>query len=158
RGALRARPDRAGPGGPHVALRERPLDARERHPGGDHDRLLSHAGRPARGTESALQLLPDEGRALAPSRHPPARPALERLLRRDRMRGPPRRPPLRERARALSALSRADRDPRPLFASRSLDEWAEVLDAADCYWGRVQTVAELTDDPQAAALGAFAET
>ncbi|HLY37688.1 MAG TPA: CoA transferase [Candidatus Binatia bacterium] len=44
----------------------------------------------------------------------------------------------------------------PIFASRPLDEWARILDAEDCYWGRVQTVAEVADDPQAAALGAFA--
>jgi len=28
----------------------------------------------------------------------------------------------------------------PLFASRPLAEWAEALDCADCYWGKVQTV------------------
>jgi len=45
----------------------------------------------------------------------------------------------------------------PIFASRPLDEWARILDAEDCYWGRVQTVAEVADDPQAAALGTFAD-
>jgi crotonobetainyl-CoA:carnitine CoA-transferase CaiB-like acyl-CoA transferase len=45
----------------------------------------------------------------------------------------------------------------PIFASRPLEEWARILDADDCYWGRVQTVAEVADDPQAAALGAFAD-
>ena len=46
----------------------------------------------------------------------------------------------------------------PTFASRTLAEWAATLDAADCYWGRVQSVEEVVDDPQAAALGAFAST
>jgi len=46
----------------------------------------------------------------------------------------------------------------PIFASRPLDEWARILDAEDCFWGRVQTVAEVAEDPQAAALGAFADT
>ncbi len=46
----------------------------------------------------------------------------------------------------------------PLFASRTLAEWAEILDREDCYWGRVQSVEEVIDDPQAAAITAFAET
>ncbi len=46
----------------------------------------------------------------------------------------------------------------PLFAERTLEEWADVLDENDCYWGRVQTVAEVSEDPQAEALGAFAKT
>jgi crotonobetainyl-CoA:carnitine CoA-transferase CaiB-like acyl-CoA transferase len=46
----------------------------------------------------------------------------------------------------------------PIFAARTLDEWSEVLDAAGCYWGRVQTVAEVAEDAQATAIGAFAET
>jgi formyl-CoA transferase len=46
----------------------------------------------------------------------------------------------------------------PIFASRTLAEWAAILDAADCYWGRIQSVEEVVDDPQAAALGAFAST
>jgi formyl-CoA transferase len=45
----------------------------------------------------------------------------------------------------------------PIFASRPLEEWARILDAEDCYWGRVQTVAEVADDPQTAAIGAFAD-
>jgi formyl-CoA transferase len=44
----------------------------------------------------------------------------------------------------------------PLFANRSLDEWAERLDRADCYWGRVQSVADVVEDPQAGAIDAFA--
>jgi len=46
----------------------------------------------------------------------------------------------------------------PLFASRPLAEWAEALDCADCYWGKVQTVEEVSHDAQAEAIGAFADT
>jgi len=46
----------------------------------------------------------------------------------------------------------------PLFAARPLAEWAEVLDGADCYWGKVQTVEEVSHDAQAEAIGAFADT
>jgi crotonobetainyl-CoA:carnitine CoA-transferase CaiB-like acyl-CoA transferase len=46
----------------------------------------------------------------------------------------------------------------PLFASRTLDEWADILDRADCYWGRVQSIEEVTGDVQAEAIGAFAQT
>jgi crotonobetainyl-CoA:carnitine CoA-transferase CaiB-like acyl-CoA transferase len=45
----------------------------------------------------------------------------------------------------------------PIFAERTLAEWATILDGADCYWGRVQSVADVVDDAQAAAIGAFAE-
>jgi formyl-CoA transferase len=44
----------------------------------------------------------------------------------------------------------------PIFASHTLAEWAEILDRADCYWGRVQTVEEVASDPQAEAIGAYA--
>jgi crotonobetainyl-CoA:carnitine CoA-transferase CaiB-like acyl-CoA transferase len=44
----------------------------------------------------------------------------------------------------------------PLFAARSLDEWAAILDRAECFWGRVQSVAEVAEDPQAEAIDAFA--
>ncbi len=46
----------------------------------------------------------------------------------------------------------------PIFAARSLAEWADVLDREGCYWGKVQTVAEVAEDPQAEAIGAFAPT
>jgi crotonobetainyl-CoA:carnitine CoA-transferase CaiB-like acyl-CoA transferase len=46
----------------------------------------------------------------------------------------------------------------PLFASRTLEEWADILDRADCYWGRVQSIEEVTGDLQAEAIGAFAQT
>lgn len=45
----------------------------------------------------------------------------------------------------------------PIFAERTLAEWATILDGADCYWGRVQTVEDVVDDAQAAAIEAFAE-
>ena len=46
----------------------------------------------------------------------------------------------------------------PVFASRTLAEWAAALDGAECYWGRVQSVEEVARDPQADAIGAFAMT
>jgi len=46
----------------------------------------------------------------------------------------------------------------PLFATRTLAEWAAALDRAECYWGKVQSVEELAHDPQAEAIGAFATT
>ena len=70
---------------------------------------------------------------------------------------------LRDDARFANALIRFQHSREliaildPIFASRPLEEWARILDAEDCYWGRVQTVAEVADDPQAAALGAFAD-
>lgn len=42
-----------------------------------------------------------------------------------------------------------------VFARRTLAEWAATLDAAGCYWGRVQAVADVIDDSQAAAIEAF---
>ena len=43
----------------------------------------------------------------------------------------------------------------PVFATRTLVEWAESLDRSDCYWGKVQSIAEVIDDPQAEAISAF---
>ena len=43
----------------------------------------------------------------------------------------------------------------PIFASRTLEEWAAALDAEGCYWGKVQSVEEVTEDPQAEATDAF---
>jgi crotonobetainyl-CoA:carnitine CoA-transferase CaiB-like acyl-CoA transferase len=45
----------------------------------------------------------------------------------------------------------------PVFGAHTLDQWAEMLDGAGCFWGRVQTVAEVVEDTQAEAIGAFAE-
>ena len=44
----------------------------------------------------------------------------------------------------------------PIFASRTLEEWAAALDGNGCYWGKVQSVEEVSDDPQALATEAFA--
>ena len=46
----------------------------------------------------------------------------------------------------------------PIFVTRTLAEWAEILDREGCYWGTVQSVAEVIEDPQAAASGGFEET
>ena len=46
----------------------------------------------------------------------------------------------------------------PLFAERTLEEWAAILDGEGCFWGRVQSVEDVTNDPQAEAIGAFAAT
>jgi crotonobetainyl-CoA:carnitine CoA-transferase CaiB-like acyl-CoA transferase len=46
----------------------------------------------------------------------------------------------------------------PLFAARTLAEWGAVLDESGCFWGSVQSVADVVSDPQAEAIGAFAET
>jgi len=46
----------------------------------------------------------------------------------------------------------------PLFATRTLTEWGVLLDQSGCFWGKVQSVAEVASDPQAEAIGAFAET
>jgi len=43
-----------------------------------------------------------------------------------------------------------------VFASRPLAEWAERFDRFDLVWAPVQTIYEVTQDPQAAALEAFA--
>lgn len=43
------------------------------------------------------------------------------------------------------------------FAKRTLSEWAVRLDAEDLVWAPVQTPAQVVDDPQAIAAGAFTE-
>ena len=43
------------------------------------------------------------------------------------------------------------------FASRTLDEWAEVLEAHEVWWAPVQTPAEVVADPTAEAAGAFVD-
>lgn len=45
-----------------------------------------------------------------------------------------------------------------VFATRSLDEWAERFDEHDVWWAPCQTPAEVADDPQAHALDAFVPT
>lgn len=41
------------------------------------------------------------------------------------------------------------------FATRDRDEWAELLDRHDVWWAPCQTLAEVSEDPQALALDAF---
>ena len=41
------------------------------------------------------------------------------------------------------------------FSSRTRDEWAEVFTAHDVWWAPVQSLADVVDDPQAIASGAF---
>ncbi|MGW0948665.1 CaiB/BaiF CoA transferase family protein [Streptomyces sp. NPDC002623] len=43
------------------------------------------------------------------------------------------------------------------FARRPLHEWAERFDAEGVWWAPVQTLAEVSADPQAEAVGAFVE-
>ncbi|HTO55314.1 MAG TPA: CoA transferase [Myxococcota bacterium] len=43
------------------------------------------------------------------------------------------------------------------FAKRSLADWIPRFDAADLWWAPVNTAAEVTEDPQAIAAGAFVE-
>ncbi|MBV1876967.1 MAG: CoA transferase [Pseudomonadales bacterium] len=43
------------------------------------------------------------------------------------------------------------------FASKTLAEWGEILDAADLVWAPVLTSEEVVNDPQAEAVGAFVD-
>ncbi|MDJ0788558.1 MAG: CoA transferase [Myxococcota bacterium] len=43
------------------------------------------------------------------------------------------------------------------FATRPLDEWLERFDAVDLWWAPVQTPADVVEDPQARAAGAFVD-
>ena len=42
-----------------------------------------------------------------------------------------------------------------LFATRTRDEWTAVFDEHDVWWAPVNTIAEVVEDPQAVAAGAF---
>ena len=44
----------------------------------------------------------------------------------------------------------------PIFAGRTLEEWAAALDREGCFWGKVQSVEEVLEDAQAAATEALA--
>jgi crotonobetainyl-CoA:carnitine CoA-transferase CaiB-like acyl-CoA transferase len=74
------------------------------------------------------------------------------------------RPDLAEDERFASALVRFGHSREliaildPLFAARTLAEWGQLLDESGCFWGRVQSVEDVVSDPQAEAIGAFAET
>src|SRR5262249_33619665 len=73
-------------------------------------------------------------------------------------------PELREDPRFATALIRfqhchdliAILDAR--FAERMQSDWAETLERAGCFWGRVQSVEDVIDDAQAEATGAFDRT
>ena len=44
------------------------------------------------------------------------------------------------------------------FTSRPMDHWRAVFDTHDVWWAPVQSPAEVLEDPQAAAVGAFVNT
>ena len=44
-----------------------------------------------------------------------------------------------------------------VFATKTLGEWAEVLDREGVWWAPVQTTEEVVEDPQAEACGAFVD-
>jgi len=73
------------------------------------------------------------------------------------------RPDLRDDARFDSVVARAQnhRDLIALldavFATRTCAEWGDAFDQQGLVWAPVQTVQEVTQDPQARALGAFAK-
>ncbi|MCZ6464732.1 MAG: CoA transferase [Proteobacteria bacterium] len=60
-------------------------------------------------------------------------------------------PARRENARELMTILDAR------FAERPLDEWLARFDEVDLWWAPVQTPAEVVEDPQALAAGAFTE-
>ena len=73
------------------------------------------------------------------------------------------RPELETEERFCSIVSRAQNAAAligmldEVFATRPRSEWAEIFDRHDLIWAPVQTVREVVDDPQAAALEAFAK-
>ena len=44
-----------------------------------------------------------------------------------------------------------------IFASRTRDEWAAAFDANDVWWAPINTIADVVEDPQAIAAGAFVD-
>src|SRR5207237_9480444 len=66
-----------------------------------------------------------------------------------------------EDQRFETAKSRFDNMPEltdlmdSVFASKSLDEWGRIFDAAGLIWGPASTLVELAADPQAEAAGMF---
>lgn len=44
-----------------------------------------------------------------------------------------------------------------IFATKPLDEWSRILDEADIVWAPAKTAAQVAEDPQAIATGAFTE-
>lgn len=57
----------------------------------------------------------------------------------------------RKNSEALVALLDA------VFATKTMAEWGQILDDADLVWAPVQTSAQVVDDPQAEAVGAFVD-
>ena len=44
-----------------------------------------------------------------------------------------------------------------IFAAQPLEHWAERFDAHDVWWAPAQSMAEVVEDPQLRAVGAFIE-
>ncbi len=80
--------------------------------------------------------------------------ALLRAVGREDLAQDPRFASSRERRKNVGALVDALDE---AFAARPLAEWGPLLDAEDLVWAPVQTPAQVVDDPQAAAAGAFAD-
>ena len=74
-----------------------------------------------------------------------------------------RRPEILDDPRFASPRERFDNMPELIdlldeaFATKPIDEWGTIFDEAGFIWGPASTMAELADDPQAAAIGLFPE-
>lgn len=73
------------------------------------------------------------------------------------------RPEILDDSRFASPKDRFDNMPDLIdlldeaFATKTIDEWGTIFDEAGLIWGPASTMAELADDPQAAAIGLFPE-
>ncbi|MGB3737451.1 MAG: CaiB/BaiF CoA-transferase family protein [Ilumatobacter sp.] len=73
------------------------------------------------------------------------------------------RPELLDDARFVTPRDRFDNMPELIdlideaFATKPIEEWGRIFDDAGMIWGPASTMAELADDPQAAAIGLFPE-
>lgn len=73
------------------------------------------------------------------------------------------RPEILDDPRFASARDRFENMPELIdlidaaFATKPLDEWGRIFDEAGLIWGPASTMAELAEDPQAAAIGLFPE-
>ncbi len=73
------------------------------------------------------------------------------------------RPELLDDARFVTPRDRFDNMPELIdlideaFATKPIEEWGRIFDDASMIWGPASTMAELADDPQAAAIGLFPE-
>ena len=107
--------------------------------------------------QSAGRELPHQGRPPCPADVFAGRPLLAGIL-------PGRRP---RRSHRRSALRRSRRAPRQrdacvaeldsIFAGHTLAEWKELLAKLDAPWAPVQSVQEVTEDPQVVANGYVGE-